>query len=142
MLNAQYLPHVLYSLALTSLGIHLLNQRKDAETVRARVAAQLSVLGSAAERLRAGEHIPARELDRLLKLARSQREAQEEDRRNAEGLRWGEALLGRRRDEAAVRRTEELDRRDIERGKCLHLRVLSCASPTLLVARKEVEATG
>ena len=45
-----YLPHVLYSLAITSLGMHLLSQRKAAEAERMQFSAQLSLLEPTAAR--------------------------------------------------------------------------------------------
>ncbi|KAI0753410.1 hypothetical protein C8Q80DRAFT_1305729 [Daedaleopsis nitida] len=66
-----YLPHVLYSCALTSITIHHLYQRKTAEEDRTHVAAQLSILEGLHARLAAREPVPAHELDRLWRLARS-----------------------------------------------------------------------
>ncbi|KAI0629680.1 hypothetical protein C8Q77DRAFT_301182 [Trametes polyzona] len=121
-----YVPHVLYSTALTSLAMHHLYQRKTLEADRAHVAAQLSILADLRARLAAGERVPERELDRLWRLARShdvwraraeagERERREEEERGAGGeeIGWKEVLFGKRFESA---RTAELDRRDLERG--------------------------
>ncbi|KAI0698297.1 hypothetical protein C8T65DRAFT_660807 [Cerioporus squamosus] len=120
----EYLPHLIYSTALTSVSMHHLLQRKAAEADRAHVAAQISILEDLHARLAAREHIPDREFDRLWRLARSHdvwraEEAEGEGRdvmsvhiQPKETVGWKEVLLGRRFDTS---RTEELDRKDLER---------------------------
>ena len=124
-----YLPHLLYSTALTSITMHHLYQRKAAEEDRAHVAAQLSILEDLQTRLHAHEPIPDHEFDRLWRLARSHdvwRAAADGETgtgadvklksvhiQPTETVGWREVLLGRRFDTA---RTEELDRKDLERG--------------------------
>ncbi|RDX44217.1 hypothetical protein OH76DRAFT_1111312 [Lentinus brumalis] len=118
-----YLPHLIYSTALTSVSMHHLFQRKAAEANRAHVAAQISILEDLHTRLAAREDIPDREFDRLWRLARSHDVWRAEE---AEGMDvnlksvhiqpketvgWREVLLGRRFDTS---RTEELDRKDLE----------------------------
>ncbi|KAF9243219.1 hypothetical protein BU15DRAFT_86588 [Melanogaster broomeanus] len=49
-----YLPHILYSTALTSVSIHLLFQRKAAEEDLARHNAQITILEDLAHQLRSG----------------------------------------------------------------------------------------
>ncbi|KAH9888389.1 hypothetical protein C8Q73DRAFT_794156 [Cubamyces lactineus] len=134
-----YLPHVIYSTALTSLAIHHLAQRKALEADRAHVAAQLSILEDLRTRLihavnnqaaspRAeGADLDPREIERLWRLARSHdvwraraeaaaREevagASGESAAHGEGIGWKEVLFGKRFD---TKRSEELDRRDLER---------------------------
>ena len=120
-----YLPHVLYSLAITSLGMHLLSQRKAAEAERMQFSAQLSLLEPTAARLRSGERIPPQELDRIMKLARSHRTAApEEEGKVGEEISWREVMLGRKKDARAEveeerrKRAEEWDRKDLEAGEC------------------------
>ncbi|KAI0366771.1 hypothetical protein BV20DRAFT_1038179 [Pilatotrama ljubarskyi] len=117
----QYLPHLLYSTALTSLATHHLVQRKALEEDRAHVAAQLSILEDLRARLLAGEHVPEREADRLWRLARShdvwraraRARAQEGGTEGGkEEIGWREVLFGKRFDTS---RSEEYDRRDMER---------------------------
>lgn len=123
MFSTAYLPHLLSSLALTSLGIHVLRQRKDAEAERAQLAAQLSILEDTAARLRAGGRVSGREVERLLKLARSQRtgrgeesvQAEEQRETEKEEIGWRDVLLGRRATREEAVRGEHWDRRDLER---------------------------
>ncbi|KAL7277606.1 hypothetical protein ACG7TL_008533 [Trametes sanguinea] len=49
----QYLPHIIYTIALTSIATHHLQQRKEFEAERAHVAAQLSILEDLRGRLSA-----------------------------------------------------------------------------------------
>ncbi|OJT15042.1 hypothetical protein TRAPUB_8397 [Trametes pubescens] len=119
-----YLPHLLYSTALTSIAMHHLFQRKAYEADRAHVAAQISILTDLRARLSEGERIPEREQDRLWRLARShdvwraraEAEARAKSREQGGGGReeigWKEVMLGKRFD---ATRTEELDRKDLER---------------------------
>ncbi|KAI1788331.1 hypothetical protein LXA43DRAFT_950197 [Ganoderma leucocontextum] len=131
----EYLPHLLYSTALTSIAMHHLHQRKAAADERSHVAAQISILEDLRARLSLREPIPEREVERLWHLARShdvwaaraEAEAAGADGTHAgsvksvhmqarpgEEIGWREVLLGRRFDS---RRTEELDRKDLERGE-------------------------
>ncbi|KAM5544961.1 hypothetical protein V8D89_001072 [Ganoderma adspersum] len=131
----EYLPHLLYSTALTSIAMHHLYQRKAAADERSHVAAQISILEDLRTRLSAREPIPEREIEQLWHLARShdvwvaRAEAEAAARagdtastganvksvhmqaRPGEEIGWREVLLGRRFDS---RRTEELDRKDLE----------------------------
>ncbi|KZT74497.1 hypothetical protein DAEQUDRAFT_720671 [Daedalea quercina L-15889] len=116
-----YVPHILYSLAITSLGMHLLSQRKTAEAERMQLTAQLSLLEPTAARLRTGERIPPPELDRIMRLVRSHRtHAPEITETNGEEISWREVILGRKKDareeveEMRRNRAEEWDRRDLE----------------------------
>ncbi|PIL32715.1 hypothetical protein GSI_04830 [Ganoderma sinense ZZ0214-1] len=130
-----YLPHLLYSTALTSIAMHHLHQRKAAADERSHVAAQISILEDLRARLSARESIPEREVERLWHLARSHDvwaaralaaaaaadpsgageganvKSVHMQARPGEEIGWREVLLGRRFDS---RRTEELDRKDLE----------------------------
>ncbi|KAI9064771.1 hypothetical protein FKP32DRAFT_1665730 [Trametes sanguinea] len=126
----QYLPHIIYATALTSIATHHLQQRKAFEAERAHVAAQLSILEDLRTRLSAAEELDRREIERLWRLAKSHDvwRAREEAARGesstaqhvagvgaAEGedtIGWKEVLFGKRFD---TRRSEELDRKDLER---------------------------
>ncbi|KAI0657755.1 hypothetical protein C8Q70DRAFT_1055528 [Cubamyces menziesii] len=138
-----YLPHVIYSTALTSLAIHHLAQRKALEADRAHVAAQLSILEDLRTRLVHAAHAQAagsprtedpdldpREIERLWRLAKShdvwraraEVAAHEEAARAAvasgDSAAQGEGIgwkevLFGKRFD--TKRSEELDRRDLER---------------------------
>ncbi|KAL6305077.1 hypothetical protein BKA93DRAFT_779834 [Sparassis latifolia] len=113
MASTRYLPHVLYSMAITSLGMHLLRQRKQVEADRAQISAQISILESTLQRLRAGERVPDREYERLRKLAFSHEESQPSHAAGKEAIGWKEVLLGRKDVEPSV--MEEWEHRDLER---------------------------
>ena len=132
-----YLPHLLYATALTSLGMHALAQRKAAESARAHIDAQLSLLSALATPRADGEPLDEREFERLWRLARSHGEAAAGGEVDAmaqaragegegESIGWREVFLGRRRDApapgAGPRSTEDWDRRDLEKGACVRFR--------------------
>ncbi|KAI0330428.1 hypothetical protein GY45DRAFT_1345974 [Cubamyces sp. BRFM 1775] len=138
-----YLPHVIYSTALTSLAIHHLVQRKALEADRAHVAAQLSILEDLRTRLvhavnaqavdphRAEDpNLDSREIERLWRLARTHdvwraraEAAAREDAARAAGAGGGSTAQGEEIGWKEVmlgkrfdtKRSEELDRRDLER---------------------------
>jgi hypothetical protein len=66
----RYFPHVLFSLALTTISINLVSHRRTAEDERSRVQARISVLESIKEQLQSGKPLSNEELDRQKKLAR------------------------------------------------------------------------
>lgn len=104
-------------MAVTSLGIHSLWQRKTAESQRAQIGGQISILDSMLQRLRAEEAIPEREFDKLWKLARSHEEDNLSSVQQAgvqETIGWKDVLLGRKNVRSAS--TEEWDKRDLDRG--------------------------
>ncbi|KAH9912767.1 uncharacterized protein BXZ73DRAFT_107215 [Epithele typhae] len=128
-----YLPHVIYSTALISISMHHLSARHSAESDRSHVAAQLSLLTDLRDRLRdpGNDSVSDAEADKILRLAQSHdvfkraqptagmgaglgAEADELTSQMQAGERvgWREVIFGRRTDMA---RTEELDRRDLER---------------------------
>ena len=65
-----YLPHVLYSLALTSVSINLVGKRKSVDDEKSRIGAQLSILESLKEQLLSKNPPSVAEIERLKKLAR------------------------------------------------------------------------
>jgi hypothetical protein len=65
-----YLPHVLYSLALTSVSINLVGKRKSVDDEKSRVEAQISILESLKEQLLSKTPPSVAEIERLKKLAR------------------------------------------------------------------------
>ncbi|KAF5322622.1 hypothetical protein D9619_002078 [Psilocybe cf. subviscida] len=65
-----YLPHVLFSLALTSVSINLVGKRKSVDDEKARVQAQISILESLKEQLLSKNPPSVAEIERLKKLAR------------------------------------------------------------------------
>lgn len=117
-----YLPHVLYSLALTSLSINLVGRRRTTEDERARVAAQLSILASIKEQLRGEAPLSAAELARLKKLARASAAGgedggREEGVREGERIPWGDVFRGKGPGSRGAE-LSEWDRRDLEIREC------------------------
>lgn len=90
-----YLPHILYSTALTSVSIHLFWQRTVEKEDRDRYHAQVSILEDLAQQLRSGAPITDEEITRLKNLARvhGQGEGQEQ---STEAIRWSEVVWGRK----------------------------------------------
>ncbi|KAF8190894.1 hypothetical protein BJ912DRAFT_878386, partial [Pholiota molesta] len=95
-----YLPHVLASLALTSISIHLVGRRRAIEDERARAAAQLSILSSIREQLKGEAPLSEAELGRLKRLARAR-------------VPWGEVFRGKG-PASGERELSKWDRRDLE----------------------------
>jgi hypothetical protein len=90
-----YLPHLIYSVALTSISFHLLVKRDAIETERAQISAQISVLESVVRQLRTPEStgtVDVAEVDRLMKLARAHREEQLAQNRV---MSWRDVFFGK-----------------------------------------------
>ena len=90
-----YLPHILYSTALTSISIHLLWQRTTEREDRARYHAQVSILEDLAQQLRSGAPIADEEITRLKNLARVHGQG-ENPKQSTEAIRWTEVVWGRK----------------------------------------------
>ncbi|KAF8164557.1 hypothetical protein BJ912DRAFT_889697 [Pholiota molesta] len=117
-----YLPHVLASLALTSISIHLVGRRRAIEDERARAAAQLSILTSIRDQLKGEAPLGEAELGRLKRLARASAgvggdgEGVDGDGDGVEGVRrvpWGEVFRGKG-PASGERELSKWDRRDLE----------------------------
>lgn len=89
-----YRPHLLYSLAITSLSIHLIYHRKFSEGQRAQINAQISILQDISQQLRSNKVLSKDELERLRNLARPSEAAFEDI--TAGTMTWKEALLGKK----------------------------------------------
>lgn len=102
-------------MAITSLGMHLLRQRKQVEADRARIGAQVSILESTLQRLKSGDVVSDREYEKLRKLAFTPAEPQVHPAQASEreSIGWKEVLLGRKELQTSV--AEEWDRRDLEK---------------------------
>lgn len=109
-----YLPHILYSTALTSVSIHLLWRRKAFEDDRARHDAQITILEDLAHQLRSGSSITDEEVDRLRKLVQVHQGTSEEA---AGGVREHSISLkdvfwGKKTDDRS--KADEWDQKDLE----------------------------
>lgn len=117
----QYLPHVVYSTALTSLAMHSLFHRKEAEEERSHVAAQISILDSMAQRLRSGEDIPDKEFAQLWKLAKSHDVAPENENKEAgKGeIGWKDMFLGKKNLDS--KGSSDWDAKDLDKSGSIAL---------------------
>jgi hypothetical protein len=111
--RTRYIPELIYALAFSSISVHLLWQRRAAETDRRHHAARLSILGDLAVRLRAGEAVPDAEVARLRRLAET---VGEEATHPGESVGWRDVIFGRKESGAERQGKEELERRELERG--------------------------
>lgn len=122
MLAVGYLPHALYSVAITSISIHLVNQRRISSDERARTEAQITILQSISQQLQSDKPLSNAGLQRLRRLARPPKDGEdspESDLKDA--ISWKEVVLGRKRSENAE--VSEWDKRDMEKG----IVTLSCS---------------
>ncbi|KAH7883268.1 hypothetical protein F5I97DRAFT_219098 [Phlebopus sp. FC_14] len=111
-----YLPYILYSTALISVSIHLLWQRKAAEEDRARHDAQISILEDLAQRLRSGAPMTDEEVNGLRHLARIHGEGEAPQKRTGSegGVRWTDAIRGRKVVNSDKSTNAEWEQKDLE----------------------------
>ncbi|KAF4620853.1 hypothetical protein D9613_001054 [Agrocybe pediades] len=69
MVSYQYLPHVIFGMALTSMSMNLVSQRRKTEEERYRVEAHLSILESIKKELQSNEPLSEERLGKLRRLA-------------------------------------------------------------------------
>ncbi|KZT21103.1 hypothetical protein NEOLEDRAFT_1182025 [Neolentinus lepideus HHB14362 ss-1] len=115
MATISYMPHIIYSLALTSVSMNMLYQRKLGEAQKASISAQTTILESLAQRLRSGENFPEEEVERLWNLARKKGETTLNPHVEEIGLK--ETFLGKKLDAEETARVEEWERLEIEQLK-------------------------
>ncbi|TFY77475.1 hypothetical protein EWM64_g6539 [Hericium alpestre] len=111
MASRRYIPELIYSVAFSSLAVHLLFQRRTAEMQQRQVGAQISILEGLKARFLAGERIPDAQVARLKKLGREGESCREDE----DDIGWKEVLFGRQETEMEREGTEKWDRRDLER---------------------------
>lgn len=109
-----YLPHILYSTALTSVSIHLLWRRKAFEDDRARHDAQITILEDLAHQLRSGSSITDEEVDRLRKLVQVHQGTNEEAAGGAQehSISWKDVFWGKKTDDRS--KADEWEQKDLE----------------------------
>ena len=103
----RYFPHALFAIALTSISINLVSQRRSAEDERSRVQAQISVLESIKEQLQSGKLLSNEELDRQKKLVQSA----DNDREHHKAVSWTDVFRSAQRSggEAELNKWEQQD---------------------------------
>lgn len=111
--HARYIPELLYALAFSSISVHLLWQRRTAETDRRHYSARISILGELAARLHAGEAVSDVEIARLRRLAETVGEAEAHP---GENIGWRDVVFGRKESGMEREGAEELERKELERG--------------------------
>lgn len=116
-----YLPHVIYSTALTSLSFHLLFHKRQVEVDRAHLTAQISILESLIQQLRSGQNITDEEIDRLSRLAKTHEDSESTGvrREASKKIGWREVFLGRRMESGGVQ--VESEDFKLEQGEFWHI---------------------
>jgi hypothetical protein len=135
----RFLPHIIYSVALTSISYHLLVHKKTAEAQKAQLTARISILESIIQSLRS-DNLPSDvEIERLKKLARAHDiHAQPPATLGGivnEKVNWRDVFLGRKRVSA---NESEWDAKDLDKGAW---RYVSSFSSLLIcrLAHQEIE---
>ncbi|KAG1802954.1 uncharacterized protein HD556DRAFT_1429654 [Suillus plorans] len=113
MSGTQYIPHILYSTALTSISMHLLWQRKTADEDRARFKAQTSILQELVEQLRSGKPISDEEITKSRNLACIHGEGKQSPDKDRTNIGWTDVLWGRKTP-ADLGVSDEWERKDLE----------------------------
>jgi hypothetical protein len=120
MFASSYLPHAVYSAAIISLSIHLVNQQRSSSDDRARLNAQISILHSISQQLQSGKPLSRHELERLKRLARPVPLSSESQLK--EPIGWKEVIFGRKTSDLSG--ISAWDQKDVEKGAhCL----ISCS---------------
>lgn len=115
-----YLPHAIYSVAITSISIHLVSQKRMFSDERARVKAQTSILESISEQLKSDKPFSTEEFERMKRLARPQ-EQSAADVQDKDVIGWKEVILGRKKTSDEL---SEWDKKDMEMGMPFLIAVL------------------
>ncbi|KAI0043752.1 hypothetical protein FA95DRAFT_1574889 [Auriscalpium vulgare] len=113
---SRYIPELIYSLAFSSLSVHLLLARRDAATSRRQLSARISLLDELATRLRAGEDMSRAEVARMRRLA-WEGEAESSIGGEGEEIGWREVVFGRRERAGEKEGKDEWERKDLERAR-------------------------
>ncbi|KAI0067631.1 hypothetical protein BV25DRAFT_1911526 [Artomyces pyxidatus] len=111
----RYIPELIYSLALSSLSVHLLFQRRESTTVRRQLSARVSLLEELVRRLRAGEDVSPAEIARMRKLGREGPE-KVDVQGDGDAVGWREVIFGRAERPGEQAGKDEWERKDLERA--------------------------
>ena len=109
-----YLPHALYSAAIISLSIHLVNHQRSSSDDRARLNARISILQSISQQLQSERPSSSHELERLKRLARS--EPFSPRSQPEEYIGWKEVVFGRKAGDHDPLGISAWDQKDVEKG--------------------------
>jgi hypothetical protein len=130
-----YLPHVIYSVAITSISIHLLHQRKASNDEQAQINAQISILESISQQLRSTEPLSDNELERLKNLAKGRGDSVGGILK--EKISWKDVILGRQMSDDLTDSTQ-WDKKDMQKSSSplLYLPLISLIH--CLLVRQEI----
>lgn len=113
------MPHIVYSLALTSFSMHLLYERRAAEEDRAHYSGKISILETLVHDLEHGQTMDSKEVERLRRLAGlSTSHLPNHLGRHQSKIGWKEVLLGQQPSEQTLIGSASRDQGDWERRRC------------------------
>jgi len=96
-MTTRYIPHIVYTIALTSISTHLLWHRKEYEEQRRHHETHISLLENTIARLKSGERASEKEFERIIKFGKGPELDTVEEVKEIIG--WRAVLLGRKDDE-------------------------------------------
>jgi hypothetical protein len=118
-MSLRFMPHIIYSLALTSFSMHLLFERRAAGEDRAHYSGKISILETLVQDLEQGRKMDSQEVERLRKLAGvSASHASTDVGRDQSKIGWKEVLLGKRPSEQTLIGSASRDQGDWEKSRC------------------------
>jgi len=108
-----YAFHLFSAVALTSVALHSLNQKKTAEAERRNLDAKVSILEDVAVRIRQRDNISVAEVDRLLRLADTHdlESRGSSEKKDESAPSWKEVVLG----QPKTSRHEDLELEEIKK---------------------------
>lgn len=116
-MSLRFMPHIIYSLALTSFSMHLLYERRAMEEDRAHYSGKISLLETLVQDQEQGQKMDPREVERLRKLAGLSTSHAAEITRNQAGIGWKEVLLGKAHPEQTLNGSALRDQGDWEKRR-------------------------
>lgn len=114
-MSLRFMPHIIYSLALTSFSMHLLYERRATEEDRAHYSGKISILETLVRNLEQGQTMDPQEVERLRKLAGASTSHVSETNRNQAKIGWKEVLLGKPPSEQTLNGLASRDQGDWEK---------------------------
>lgn len=117
-MSLRFVPHIVYSLAVTSLSMHLLYERRATEEDRTHYSGKISILETLVQDLEQGQKMDTQEVKRLRKLAGlSASHVSTSVGRDRSKIGWKEVLLGKRPSEQTLIQSASRDQGDWETGE-------------------------
>lgn len=114
-MSLRFMPHIIFSLALTSFSMHLLYERRAAEEDRAHYSGKISLLETLIQNLEQGQKMDLREVERLRGLAGLSTSHIAAVTRNQPRIGWKEVLLGKTPSEQTLNGSALRDQGDWEK---------------------------